>query len=263
MPRSRSTMAGLATTAAAAGLVLAGCHSSSSATASGTATSSAPGAATAAATASSAASAGTTVAAGGAGSVAYFPDQLGDTWVYSVTQGANKGTVTNKVTGLKPAATGTEVTMTDTDTEFGSDKPFPIDYIVHSDGSISIPLDFGAGSGFKLKSGNLGWPSPSQLASGQPQNDTIVMTGSAGGTSITVTSKAVVKGEGTQSVSVPAGSYSATVVDEVETEKVEGTPVTSQVKTWLVNGVGPVKDEVMDGTGGIDELEQLTSFTKG
>jgi hypothetical protein len=262
MPRSRSTMAGLATTAAAAGLVLTGCHSSSPA-ATGSATSSAPSSAAAAATASSAASAGTTVAAGGAGSVAYFPDQLGDTWVYSVTQGANKGTVTNKVTGLKPVATGTEVTMTDTDTEFGSDKPFPIDYIVHSDGSISIPLDFGAGSGFKLKSGNLGWPSPSQLASGQPQNDTIVMTGSAGGTSITVTSKAVVKGEGTQSVSVPAGSYSATVVDEVETEKVEGTPVTSQVKTWLVNGVGPVKDEVMDGTGGIDELEQLTSFTKG
>jgi hypothetical protein len=262
MPRSRSTMAGLATTAAAAGLVLTGCHSSS-ATGSGSATSSAPSSAAAAATASSAGSASAAVAAGGAGTVAYFPDQLGDTWVYSITLGSNKGTVTNKVTGLKPVASGTEVTMTDTDTEAGSSKPFTIDYIVHSDGSISIPLDFGATTGFKLKSGNLGWPSPAQLASEKPQDETIVMTGSAGGENLTVTSKAVVKGEGTQSVSVPAGSYSATVVDEVETEKVEGTPVTSQVKTWLVNGVGPVKDEVMDGTGGIDELEQLTSFTKG
>jgi hypothetical protein len=153
--------------------------------------------------------------------------------------------------------------MTDTDTEFGSDKPTTIDYIVHSDGSISIPLNIGATTGLTLKSGNLGWPSPSQLASGQPQNDTIVMTDTAGGTNITVTSKAVVKGEGTQSVSVPAGSYSATVVDELETEKIAGTPVTSEVKTWLVNGVGPVKSVMTDGSGTVDQTEQLTSFTKG
>jgi hypothetical protein len=140
---------------------------------------------------------------------------------------------------------------------------FAVDYIVHSDGSISIPLDFGGLSGFKLKSGGIGWPSPAQLASGQPTDDTIVMTGSVGGTSMTITSKAVVKGEGTQSVTVPADRYSATVVDEQETEKIEGTPVTTDDKTWLVNGVGPVKVEMTDGTGTVSGLEQLTSFTKG
>jgi hypothetical protein len=257
-------MPGLVIVAATAGLALAGCHSSSG-SASGAATSSAPGTATAAATASSAATSGS-VAVGGAGSVAYFPDQVGDTWVYSVQFASTKATVTNRVTAVTQVSSGTEVTMSDTDTEVDLAKPTTIQWIVHPDGSISVPTNFIAGSALKLKSGNLGWPGPAQLASRQPQASTIVMTDTVSGKTVTVTAKSVVKGEGTQSVSVPAGSYSATVIDDVQSEKVLGYPVTSDIKIWLVNGVGPVKTEMTSGSGGtsiLSELEQLVSFTKG
>jgi hypothetical protein len=263
MSRSRSTMTGLVIVAASAGLALAGCHSSSG-SASGAATASAAGTAKAVATASSAASG--SVAVGGAGSVAYFPDQVGDTWVYSVQFASTKATVTERVTAVTQVSDGTEVTMSDVDTAVAAAKPTTIQWIVHPDGSISIPTDFIGGSTLKLKSGNLGWPGPAQLASGQPQASTIVMAETVDGKTVTVTAKSVVKGDGTQSVSVPAGSYSATVIDDVENEKVLGYPVTSDVKIWLANGVGPVKTEMTSGSGGtsaLSELEQLVSFTKG
>jgi hypothetical protein len=256
-------MTGLVIVAASAGLALAGCHSSSSGSASGTA--SAPGTAKAAATASSAASSGS-VSIGGAGSVAYFPDQVGDTWVYSVQFASTKAKITNRVTAVTQVSSGTEVTMSDTDTELDSTKPTTVQWIVHPDGSISIPTSFIGGSTLKIKSGNLGWPSPAQLASGQPQDSTLVMTDTVAGKTITVAAKSVVKGEGTQSVSVPAGSYSATVIDDVQNEKVLGYPLTTDIKIWLVNGVGPVKTEMTSGSGStstLSELEQLVSFTKG
>jgi hypothetical protein len=179
---------------------------------------------------------------------------------------STKATVTERVTAVTQVSAGTEVTMSDADTAVAAAKPTTISWIVHPDGSISIPADFIGGSTLKLKSGNLGWPGPAQLASGQPQTSTIVMTESVGGKSVTVTAKSVVKGDGTQSVSVPAGSYSATVVDDVQNEKVLGYPVTSDIKIWLANGVGPVKTEMTSGSGGtsaLSEQEQLVSFTKG
>jgi hypothetical protein len=268
MPLFRSTRAGLATAAAAvAGLALAGCHSTatgaaaSPGTASGTAAGTAaqaPGAATATATSAA--------VSGGAGSVAYFPDKLGDTWVYSIDFNGTRGTVTNKVTAVTPSASGTQVVMTDTDTAISTGKPFQLTYVVHSDGAISIPLNLNGGSAIKVTAGGLGWPGPGQLASGRPANDKITMSETAGGTTVKVTAKAVIRGEGTQSVSVPAGDYRATLVDEAETEEFQGTTVTSDDKTWLVDGVGPVKSELGSGSGassGLTETEQLISFTKG
>ncbi len=267
MPLFRSTPAGLATATAAAlaGLALAGCHS----TATGAAASPGTASGTAAGTASAAAAAATGTSAavsGSAGSVAYFPDQLGDTWVYAIDFNGTKGTVTNKVTKLTPISGGTQVVMTDTDTAIDAGKPTQLTYVVHSDGSISIPLNLNGGSAIKVTAGGLGWPGPGQLASGRPANDTITMSETAGGTTVKVTAKAVIKGEGTQSVSVPAGTYSAIVVDEAETENFQGTAITSDDKTWLVNGVGPVKTELGSGPGsnsGLTETEQLISFTKG
>jgi hypothetical protein len=268
MSLSRSTLAGLAATAAA-GLALAGCQSSSSSAAgpaSGTASATAAGTARAAASAGPATATSAAVSSG-AGAVAYFPDQLGDQWVYSIDFDGKKGTVTNKITAVTPVSGGTQVVMTDTDTAIGSDKPFQLTYEVHSDGSISIPLNLNGGSGIKVTSGGLGWPGPSQLASGKPANSTITMTETVSGTTVKTSATAVTKGEGTQSVSVPAGSYQATLVDEQETEKVMGTTVTSDDKTWLADGVGPVKSELGGGSGGsssgLTETEELISFTKG
>ena len=271
MPRPRFTsryaMTGTLTAVTAAGLVLTGCHSGS-----GTGATAAPSSAPASGSASapaSAAAAGTSAAAGsgtGTTTVGYFPAEVGDTWVYQVSLDGNHGTVTNRVVAVAPVAGGTEVTMKDTNTVTGSSQVTTFEYIIHPDGSVSVPVNFGGDSTFKLKSGGLAWPSPAQLAPGQPQDDKIVMTGSVGGKSMTFTADAVVKGDGTQTVSVPAGSYSATLIDEVETEKILGVASSFDIKTWVVNGVGPVKEEMTSNAGGssmIATSEELTSFTKG
>jgi hypothetical protein len=86
--------------------------------------------------------------------------------------------------------------------------------------------------------------------------------GTLSGTTVKVTAQAAIKGEGTQSV--PADDYRAIVVDETENEKLQGYAVTSDDKTWLVDGVGPVKSELgSTGGSGLSETEQLISFTKG
>ena len=139
-------------------------------------------------------------------------------------------------------------------------------YVIHPDGSIAIPVDTGEGGSFKLTSGGLAWPTPAQIASGKPQDDTLTMSGTESGKSVNITAHAVFTGEGTQSVTVPAGSYTATVIDETETEKILGYPSTFNIKTWLVSGVGPVKEEMtstMDGSSMLDQQEELTSFVKG
>jgi hypothetical protein len=66
-------------------------------------------------------------------------------------------------------------------------------------------------------------------------------------------------------VSVPAGSYSATVVDQVMNEKILGYAVSDDTKTWLANGVGPVKEQtnIGAGPGATGIVEVLKSFTKG
>jgi hypothetical protein len=107
--------------------------------------------------------------------------------------------------------------------------------------------------------------SPAQLASGQPTDDTLVTSIDEGGKTTTYTAHAVIRGDGAQTVSVPAGSYSATVVDQVMNEKILGYAVSDDTKTWLANGVGPVKEQtnIGAGPGATGIVEVLKSFTKG
>ena len=75
---------------------------------------------------------------------------------------------------------------------------------------------------------------------------------------------ASVKGGGTHSVTVPAGTYQATVVDQTMAETVLGHPVNIVVRTWLAPGVGPVKSEVLSkasATSAMNITEVLKSFT--
>lgn len=106
-----------------------------------------------------------------------------------------------------------------------------------------------AGDSIKIKSGGVLWPSAAQLASGQPHHDTLVMTMTMAGQTTTMRSHIVVKGDGTQTVRVPAGTYQATVIDELMTEKFSGVAINMDIRTWVVNGVGPVKSEMTSNAG--------------
>jgi len=271
---TRAPAAGILAAAAASGLVLAGCGNSSGATAASTSSqpaaagSASAGSASAASTSSSGSSSSgsSSSVSMGSGTVAFFPLSVGNKWVYVDKLSGEQGTVTNQVISVKPVASGSKVVMKDQD-DLGGGAPNTTTsaLIVHSDGSITVPMTT-AGDSFKIKSGGVLWPSAAQLASGQPHHDTLVMTTNMAGQTTTVRAHIVVKGDGTQTVHVPAGTYQATVIDELMTEKFSGVAINMDIRTWVVNGVGPVKTEMTSNAAGKEAImndEQLKSFTKG
>jgi hypothetical protein len=265
MNRSRTLTARsavLAGAAAAAALTLAGCGGGSGSGASGGSNSSGSGAkASSSASSSSQDSSTTTTSAG------YYPLGAGNTWVYSMKGFGGKGTVTDKMLSVTPSAAGQVVTLDDT-TTYPLKKTMKETLIFESNGSIQMPLSqFMSGVSVTLERGQILWPSASQLAAGTPFKDTIVMKMDLSGHSETLRMPVVVKGEGTASVTVPAGTYQASVIDETMTSSIEGYKVSVAVRTWVANGVGPVKSEVTSGlfsaSGSPSSTEVLDSFTKG
>jgi hypothetical protein len=252
---------------AVSGLVLAGCGGSGSG-GSGSSTSTQSSGKPAANSTSSSSGGSTSVASSNS---LPFPVGVGDTWVYATSDAAGTtGTVTDKMAAVSPVSGGQQVTMDGTTTILGTTTSNSAYYVFHSDGSITLPFSqFNTGSStssVKLISGTLEWPSASALASGQSSNSTLQIQFSTNGQTQNVTADITVKGAGTQSVTVPAGSYNATVVNMTMSETVEGHQASDTVTTWLATGVGPVKSEVT-----VDESGQsitvgtqvLTSFTQG
>ena len=169
---------------------------------------------------------------------------------------------------VKPVSGGSEVIMSSTDTILGTKNTSRSEFVFHSDGSISYPFNqFNTGSTdqVKLVSGGLYWPSAAEVASGRPFHSTLKISVKIGGVQKTLIAHVTVQGGGTAVVTVPAGTYHATIVNMTMAETVEGFQVGTEVRTWLANGVGPVKSEVIIHEGGTSRLtaeDQLISFTK-
>lgn len=261
--RRRHPAGAVASLAVAAGLVLAGCGGSS-----GSPGSSGSAGAGSGNTASSSASSSSS---GDGGSVTTsdsvpFPVGVGDTWIYKTTYGRT----VNKQTAVTPVSGGQQVTTTSTITSDGSTTHDTAYYVVHPDGSISLPFSqfstSGTGATVRLISGNVFWPPAAQLSSGQAYHDTLRIAFKADGISKKVTAHVTVQGAGTQSVTVPAGTYSASVINMTMAETVEGFKVSSVVRTWLATGVGPVKTEVIISEAGhqlVAAKDELISYKAG
>jgi hypothetical protein len=248
-----------AVVAIAAGLVLAGCGGSGSGTAAGSKAASSKPAASHSPSSGGSTSAVTTASVP-------FPVGVGDTWKYKTTYGTN----VNTMTAVTPVSGGQQVTMSSAITSLGTTTHDTAYYVVHSDGSISLPFSQfdtnSSGSSVKLISGSIFWPPADELSSGQAYHDALLIEFSEGGTEQKVIAHVTVRGAGTQSVTVPAGTYNADVVNMTMSETIEGISVSSVVKTWLAPGVGPVQSEVIlheGGTAHIAGEDQLTSFTAG
>jgi hypothetical protein len=202
-----------------------------------------------------------------------FPATVGNTWVYTdslANVGSKKGTTTNKITAVSPDSGGEKVTISTTTHIPGlPSTPASLTYQFNSDGSISVPLTqlSNSSTSVKVTSGGVVWPSRAVLDSGQTHTSTLGLEISAAGHKINVHGHVTVKGEGNQSVTVPAGSYTATLVNETISEAVSGVTVTIEVQTWLANGVGPVKSvaSTKSGTSAaqIVSTEELKSFKQG
>jgi hypothetical protein len=252
--------------AAVGGLILTGCGTTSSGSSggSGSTASKAAGSSSASAKAGSASSAGSTSVV--AADSLPFPIAVGNTWKYTDTN----GTTVNTIAAVTPVSGGQQVTMDGTITTLGTTSSSTGYFVFHPDGSITYPFNqFNTGSStakVTLLSGTVMFPSASALASGQVSHSALKIQFTSAGVTQNVTANITVKGGGTQTVTVPAGTYTANVVDMTMSETVEGIAVNTEVMTWFANGVGPVKSEVVlneAGTDHIADVNQLTSFTKG
>ena len=269
----RRTAGVFAVGAAAAGLVLTGCGKTTPSAAAGPTT----GAATSAATTSGGGSSATaSAAATGSASQSSvvvssgalpFPTTVGDTWSYSNSNGTSS---VNKIASATQVSAGQQVTMATTFKDNGTTTHDSYEYIIEPNGQIALPTSqfapSTAGVTFKIISGGIFWPSAAQLATGQPVHTTLTMEFTIAGKTQKITEHITSQGQGTQSVTVPAGTYSASVVNVTESASIMGYNTTIDDKTWLATGVGPVQSELIDIAGGktsIDNKEELTSFVKG
>jgi hypothetical protein len=211
---------------------------------------------------SSGATSGQAPAGSGSAAVSYLPGHVGDTWAYNATADGKSMTIRNRTVALTPVSGGTAVTLTQTTVVGGKQSSLTVQEIAYSDGRIGIPVSLG---GLGLNAKGTYWPSPAQLASGQPVNETPTASMTVGGKTIPVREHLVMKGDGTQTVTVPAGTYTATVLDEEATDNILGDTATVQTKFWLVNGIGPVKEQQTSRyvSGTFTSNQELASFTKG
>jgi hypothetical protein len=252
--------AGAAALLVGAALALTGCKSSTSAA----------GTSSPAADASSTAPASTSPAASASGSAAaqvtpLFPVGVNNTWVYATKLAGKPGNdVTNKMIAVDQVPGGQQVTMSvGTGTSAASTT---VTYLFHPDGSITVPItQFGNGT-VKLTSGSVTWPTQAQLATGQAVASTLQFTTTLGSKVTHQTAHVTVEGAGLQTVTVPAGTYQAQLINEKFSESVGGLPVSFTLQTWVATGVGPVKTAVgsTSVTGNVPTtVEELKSFTKG
>jgi hypothetical protein len=253
--------AGLAGAAVATALLVAGCGGGSAPSSSG---SSGQHPATKSSSSSTpASSSGNSVT-----TAAYFPVGAGYTWVYKETGFGGTGTSTQKILSVTPSAAGEVATLDNTIT-YPEVKTTRETLIFHPDGSIQVPLTQFGNASVTIESGEIIWPSAAQLASGAPYHDTIVMKVDEDGHNMTFTMPVTVQGAGTSSVTVPAGTYQATLINETMTSSIDGYKLSLALRTWVANGVGPVKSEVFSdmlgsasGSGPLS-TDELESFTKG
>ena len=195
-----------------------------------------------------------------------FPIAVGNTWVYenvATVDNAHR-LVTRRVVSVTPVPGGHRVTMSET-INGASAKATQETYIFYANGQIGYPVK-GANGVSVVDSGGVLWPDAADLASGRAYRSALrVRVGSSAPAKYEI-ADVTVSGGGTASVTVPAGTYQATIVNMALAMKVGSFSTSVLVKTWTAPGVGPVKSEVSVLAAGQTHLattEELYSFTKG
>jgi hypothetical protein len=179
-----------------------------------------------------------------------FPVAVGNTWIYQTQAGGQTGRTTNRIVAAGPGSGGYRVSVSST-TDFGGSASTVVPvYTFYPNGTIGYPVP--PVSGVPVTGFDIRWPDAAGLATGKVYRSTLHIQG--GDADVTV------QGAGTTSVSVPAGTYRASVV----TATITAQGQTIEVTVWIAQGTGPVKTEVVIRAPGGTGLttSELLSFTK-
>ena len=200
-----------------------------------------------------------------AGSVP-FPIAVGNTWVYQTSSSVNNthSLVTNRVVSVTPVPGGHRVTMSETISGTTA-KTTQQTYIFYANGQIGYPVN-GANGVSVVGSGGVLWPDAADLASGQDYHSVLRVRVSNTVPAKYETADVTVRGGGTASVTVPAGTYQATIVDMILAMKVGSFSTSVLIKTWTAPGTGPVKSEVSvlaAGNTDVATTEELLTLHQG
>lgn len=173
-------------------------------------------------------------------------------------------TITDKVLSVTRVATGHKVAESYTNSL--SSTTVSNSYVFHSDGSITLPLNQMSGGTVSSPTGGIVLPPAAVIASGQPYRYVLTIGFKEAGKKLTETAHVTIQGAGTATVTVPAGTYRATVINMTMAWTVATYTVTIEIKEWFANGTGTVKSEALIREAGLNEVastEVLESFTKG
>jgi len=194
-----------------------------------------------------------------------YPIAVGNTWVYQTTASVSgeNGLQTTKVLSVVPVSGGQRVTMSETTDLHGVKTTSDDDTIFYSNGTISYPV---AGGEVSVLGGGVLWPTTAELASGKVYHSVLRIKVAKSGPAQDQDANVTVQGQGTSTVTVPAGTYQATLVTMTFSVKVGGESSTEEVQTWAAPGTGPVKTKVSlhaPGNIALTSTQELLSFTKG
>jgi hypothetical protein len=185
-----------------------------------------------------------------------FPVAVGNTWVYQTRIGGATGKTTSRIVAASPGSAGFVVSMSSATSVPGATSAVTSGYTFYPDGTIGYPaptLD-----GVAVTGGGIRWPNAAALASGRAYHSTLqIQLGASGATE---DAGVDVYGAGTETVTVPAGTYQASVVETAITAKGE----TIEVTTWIAQGVGTVKTVIqIHGAGAaLTTTQELLSFLR-
>ena len=186
-----------------------------------------------------------------------FPVAVGNTWVYQTTAGGATGRTTNKIVAAGPGSAGYQVMMSSATNVAGVSAAVSPVYTFYPDGTVGYPAP--AVNGVSVTGGGIRWPNASALASGQAYHSALrIQVGASGPDE---NAGVNVYGAGTETVTVPAGTYHASVV--VMTIAAKGETIV--VTTWIAQGVGTVKTQIQihgAGAAGLTSTQELLSFAK-
>lgn len=177
----------------------------------------------------------------------YLPVAAGNTWVYAVTTPLGSLTQTETMSTVAADGDTLKVTMTrtfDYTGEWREDDSDSVEYVFHPDGSVSVPHDSEPDWSTTVTSGDIRWPSSTDLWTGEEVTGVAEVTMTNGRSEFDARVQYTFAGAGEEEVSVPFGTVTArklTFWRWLYGPTIDSIPIHGA--SWFAQGIGLVRTE--------------------